>query len=104
MPCLLLLCRIGMVLSDQGKYPEALESYSKSFEIMVKAFGPDHLETAHLQMCIAMVYKRQGKYGDALQRYRKVLRIEEKVFGHSHPRVAQTKVRLGVSLSRTCTV
>ena len=37
-----MLCSIGSVLDDQGKYPEALEYYNKSLEIMIKVHGQDH--------------------------------------------------------------
>jgi tetratricopeptide (TPR) repeat protein len=64
------LSNIGSVLSNQGKYEEALNHYNKSLEINRKVFGTDeHAIIATTLSNISKVLSNQGKYEEALNHF-----------------------------------
>ena len=86
-----MLCSIGSVLDDQGKYSEALEYCKKSLENKIKVHGPDHPLAADTQNNIAIVFRQQGKYPEALEMYEKALKTRVAMLGPEHPLVATTQ-------------
>ena len=79
-----MLCSIGAVLVDQGKYPEALEYYNKSLEIKIKVHGLDHPVAAGTLYNIALVHRRQGRHDLEAECFEKCAVIYGKVHGDAH--------------------
>jgi tetratricopeptide (TPR) repeat protein len=105
---------IGKSTTEQGKYEEALEMYTKSLDIKTRIYGGDnHLDVAKTRENMAIIYDQQGHYdqalpdvatsfnnigavyekkGDlenALVQHQKALEIRTRVFGSDHPDVAR---------------
>ncbi len=54
---------IGNVYNSQGKYEEALEVYTKSFDIKTRIYGGDnHLDVAASKYNIASLKETQGDW------------------------------------------
>ena len=64
--------------------------HQKSLDILLKVFGPDHLDTATIYNNIGEVYRKQAKYPKAMEMYEKSLEIRLKVVGCDHLLVAKT--------------
>jgi len=76
------------VLKSQGKDAEALSLYTKSLDIWIEEYGPDHLSVAIAYNNIAAMYNLQGKHEEALALFKKCLDIDVKVLGPDDPYVA----------------
>jgi tetratricopeptide (TPR) repeat protein len=72
------------VLDGQGKYPEALEYYNKSLEIMIKVHGQDHPIAADTLYNIALVHREQGRHDLEAECFDKCVVIYGKVHGDAH--------------------
>ena len=104
---------IGVVLKNQGKYPEALEMYDKCLKTREKLLGRNNLDVAETYnkydfslfsldlisdvVCsIGNVLQRMAKYEAALENLNKSLQIKIRVLGHMHPLAADTKSNIAL--------
>jgi tetratricopeptide (TPR) repeat protein len=60
---------MAFVLSEQGKYEEALQTYQENYETEKRVLGPEHPDTLTTRNNMAGVLYQQGKYEEALQAY-----------------------------------
>jgi tetratricopeptide (TPR) repeat protein len=66
---------LGFVLSDQGKYDEALEMFDKALSTFTRALGIDNRENAKVYHHIAFVKHDSGDMAGALASAREAVRI-----------------------------
>ena len=85
------LGNIGSVLSNQGKYSEALEKHQQCLAIQMKVLDPEHLWVATSLNDIGSVLSNQGKYREALEKYQQCLAIQMKALGPEHADVVATR-------------
>jgi tetratricopeptide (TPR) repeat protein len=58
---------MGLVLSNQGKYEDALQAYQEVFDKRKDLLGPEHPDTLTTRNNMALVLSKQGKYEEAHQ-------------------------------------
>ena len=61
--------RVGAVLDDQGKYDDAMQSYTESLALKVRCFSTEHVKVAETDENMAIVYKQMGELKKALETY-----------------------------------
>ncbi|MEP6880526.1 MAG: serine/threonine-protein kinase, partial [Dokdonella sp.] len=86
---------LGKIQQEQGRYPDALESYGKALAIIAQNNGEEHVRTAMLRANIGDVLRIQRKYDEALKQYETALRIERAELPADHLYVGGTLLRLG---------
>eukprot|EP00291_Cryptomonas_curvata_P027898 CAMPEP_0172204986 /NCGR_PEP_ID=MMETSP1050-20130122/32320_1 /TAXON_ID=233186 /ORGANISM="Cryptomonas curvata, Strain CCAP979/52" /LENGTH=627 /DNA_ID=CAMNT_0012883725 /DNA_START=2212 /DNA_END=4091 /DNA_ORIENTATION=- len=91
--------RIGLVLYDQGKYDDAMQSYMESLAIKTQWFGPHHVGVASTHVNIGNVYQAQGEYERALFHLNTGLPVLISQLGNAHVSVADTKQSIGIVLA-----
>jgi tetratricopeptide (TPR) repeat protein len=91
---------IGMLYSDTGDYPQALDYFRKALTICEKTFGTNHPDTALAYNNIGGLYSKMGGYHQALKYYRKALEIYEKTVGTNHPDTALAYNNIGMLYSK----
>ncbi|KAI5842039.1 hypothetical protein BZA05DRAFT_380199 [Tricharina praecox] len=76
---------LGVNLSFDSQYSEALEWYQRALEGTEKALGKDHPSTLTTVLGMAGVFERRGEYDKALEWYQRALEGTEKALGKDHP-------------------
>ena len=89
--------RIGTVLYDQGKFADAMQSYTESLAIRSRCFG-DGRDMATTFNNIGNVEDSLGNFTKAIEYHEKALEIRTKCFGLHHVDVAMSEKNIGVSL------
>jgi len=56
---------LALVLSSQGKYPEAKQIHWQTLELREMVLGRKHPNTLNSMNNLALVFRRQGKYLEA---------------------------------------
>ena len=84
---------LGIVLTKQGKYPEALEMYDRCLKTREKVLGRNHPDVAATQDRIVLA--TQGKHLEALpaalKMLEKALKTRVAVLGPQHLETAKTQ-------------
>jgi tetratricopeptide (TPR) repeat protein len=88
------LNRIGIVLYDMKRYPEALAAYQRALDLTRRSLGPRHPTVAVRLGNIALVLEEQERYEESLATQLQGLAIEEQSLGPDHPRLAITHSNL----------
>ncbi|KAF3159958.1 hypothetical protein TWF751_000510 [Orbilia oligospora] len=81
---------IALVFSNQGKYDEAMQWYTRALAGCEKALGKDHPSTLDTVHNIAGVFSNQGKYDEAMRWYQRAISGREKALGKDHPSTLDT--------------
>jgi CHAT domain-containing protein/tetratricopeptide (TPR) repeat protein len=89
------LYRRGTALRKAGKYAEAARVFEKVVAKADSAFGPEHINTAHLASQLASLYYGLNQYAKAEPLFRRCLQVREARLGKNHPYVAETLGSLG---------
>ena len=66
----------GIINRSLSKYPEAIEAFSKAYQVCEKRYGTNHLHTSHALKHIGTIYNAQNDYEKAEEYYRKALDIQ----------------------------
>ena len=77
--------RVGAVLDDQGKYDDAMQSYTESLALKVRCFGTEHASVATSRQNIGIVYHNKGDLTTAKKYYRAAYDIYLTSLGPDHP-------------------
>jgi tetratricopeptide (TPR) repeat protein len=79
------LNRLGVLLADDDRAPEALPMFEESLRIRARRYGPDHPSTIATAQNLAAAYHVVGRYGEAEALYVRSLEayegMGEKVLG-----------------------
>lgn len=75
-------------LAGQGRYREAIPLAEHVVEILEKALGPEHMDTAAALSDLAWLYKASGEYAKAEPLFKRALAIYEEVPGPEDPYTA----------------
>jgi tetratricopeptide (TPR) repeat protein len=86
---------LGKSLERLSRYQEAIQSYSKAYDVFEKRLGLYSQFTLDSNINIADVKNDLGQYDNALNTYLECLKTYKKVFGESDPNVASTLLRIG---------
>jgi tetratricopeptide (TPR) repeat protein len=78
----------GRLISERGKYGDAVPLYQRALAILEKAVGPDHSNVATIVDNIAGLLQSQGTFEDALPLYQRALAIRRKARGPDHSNTA----------------
>lgn len=81
-----------------GLYDEGLPLKRKAYELRLKTFGENNLETAASLDGWATLLRLQGHYGQADPLFRRALDVRRKLAGERSPLVAQSLTNLGECL------
>jgi len=82
------LGNIGIVLSEQGNFDEALGNYQRALAIFERALDPSPPDLTRLLNDIGMLLLDQGKLDEALAYFERALTNAEHALGPTHPVVA----------------
>ncbi|CAF3167884.1 unnamed protein product [Rotaria sp. Silwood2] len=85
------LANIGNILSDQGKYEEALDYHQRALKIVERFYPSGHLDLAHSLNNIGICYENQNQQKMAFDYYQHALTIYEKFLPFDHPRRQKTE-------------
>jgi tetratricopeptide (TPR) repeat protein len=88
------------VLSNQGKYDEALQAYQEVFDKRKDLLGPEHPSTLTTQNNMAGVLSYLGKYEEALQAYEEIFDKEKDLLGPEHPNTLTARHNMASVLSK----
>lgn len=88
----------ALLLYERGKFPEAMELYTRALRIRERVLGTEHSETATTLNNIAVLLQAQGRWSEARPLYERALEIREKTLGQLHPYYGQSLNNLGYIL------
>ncbi|MBM4778613.1 MAG: serine/threonine protein kinase [Archangiaceae bacterium] len=75
---------LGVTLTNQNKFDEAIEFYEKSLALHLAVEGPAHAQTASAEHNLAATLRRKGQYDDALVHFQRALDARRTVLGPEH--------------------
>ncbi|MDP7520278.1 MAG: tetratricopeptide repeat protein, partial [Phycisphaerales bacterium] len=75
---------MGLLLSDLGKYDEAMPYYVEALETKRRALGDEHPDTLGSIGNMGLLLYSQGKYEEAMPYYVEVLETSRRVLGDEH--------------------
>jgi tetratricopeptide (TPR) repeat protein len=79
------LNNLGLLLSELGRYNEAMPLLEDALEARRDAQGPNHPETLTAMNNFGALLKAMGRYEDALPLYAEALETRRAVLGDTHP-------------------
>jgi tetratricopeptide (TPR) repeat protein len=82
------------MLSDLGKYSEALKYHWQALEIRLQCFSEVHPDTAKSYSHIGWNYEKLEDLNKARHHYDIALRIKEQVLPQGHPELEETQENL----------
>jgi hypothetical protein len=83
---------MACALSDQGKSTEALEIFTRVFEIQKKVFGKESPEVERTQANIAgVIFDLYENFEQALNAYKGIYRNQIKSLGYQHDETKTTR-------------
>lgn len=96
---------MGIVLSHQNKFPEAIRALKQALEIEERALGLRHQDTVLTLMNLGVAYGRAGQHSTAIPVYKAALDVSESLFtpkqiqfGDIHYNIALSQLALGCLL------
>jgi tetratricopeptide (TPR) repeat protein len=75
---------LGVLLSRQGRHPDALAEQRRALAITERALGPEHVQVAASLEEVANVLEKLGRSAEALPMRERALAVRERVFGPDH--------------------
>src|SRR5690606_19206943 len=94
-----MLSRLAEILSDKGRFAEALGELERSREIFVAALGDEHPAVSDLEMQLGTMFYRLGRTDEALERLKRSAEITERAFGPTHPKMGRVLSNIANALS-----
>src|SRR5262249_50302971 len=91
-----LLSHLGLVLTREGKYSEALEQHQRALEIRERMRGPAAFQLSASLNNIGIVFAQTGRSDRALEYLQRSLAIKEEMVGAEHPSVLAPLGNLGL--------
>jgi tetratricopeptide (TPR) repeat protein/tRNA A-37 threonylcarbamoyl transferase component Bud32 len=85
-----LLGNEGQLLAMEGKHDEAGVALERATELLVKAFGPDHIDVGLIYAARSELESRRGNTKLALDLAERGLAIHDKQYGPHHPETAKS--------------
>ena len=92
------LVGFGVVLFQQGRYPEAERLFRRALDIQQRVLGPDHYDVGGTLNNLGGVYYEQNEYQHALQSYEQARPVLEKSLGPKHLNVVGLVNNIGETL------
>ena len=86
---------VGKAYYALGKYTKAKESFEKSLEIDLKAYGERHPKVATGLNNLGLAWYDLGDARKAIGYYEQALAIDKEVYGERHPSIATSLNNLG---------
>ena len=80
--------------SNKGLFWESLMAFDEAQDVVVKAFGPEHPQTAASFQKMGRTYEEDYNWNMAIPLYKRTLKIREKVLGPEHLDTVATMSRL----------
>ena len=89
---------LGAVLTEVGRYEEALRAWDRVMTLRQKAASPQNLDMASAINNVGIVLWKMGRFEPAREQISRALSIREKLLGSEHPVIAGTLNNLGLVL------
>jgi CHAT domain-containing protein/Tfp pilus assembly protein PilF len=86
----------AMVLSDAGKYDEAIKFGQQALELAEKGSGPDDVYVAEVCERLGLIQRNKGDHADAERNLMRAITIDEQKLGKDNPQTAYAKNALGL--------
>ncbi|HWB81346.1 MAG TPA: tetratricopeptide repeat protein, partial [Nannocystaceae bacterium] len=86
------------VLSELGKYDDALAVGQQAVAHAIEGYGNDHPNTFNPLQTLAGVYIHLARYDEALVTYREVVEGLERLYGEDHPATATAMQNTAIAL------
>jgi tetratricopeptide (TPR) repeat protein len=93
--------RLGTARHKSGRSDEAIPALEKAVKLHERAYGEEHLETAHLLSELGSIQRAQGNHEEAQQCLRRALRIHENALGHDSAEAVHDLHHLAGSLEES---
>ena len=90
---------LGTALTDQGRYPEAIEQLERAVEGMTSLVGPHHPDLGVLLNNLASNHRHLGRYEEALATYDRIASLFAAAHGPNHQQVGQVHLNRGTVLA-----
>jgi serine/threonine-protein kinase len=83
-----LLYNVGLLRTDQERYPEAIESLRRGLALRIEQLGPDHPIVARFHNTLGNAHEDATEYEPALREFGRAREIWRAFAGDSHPSLA----------------
>jgi tetratricopeptide (TPR) repeat protein len=93
--------RLARAQHQGGACDKALESYARAVALHEKAFGAEHVETAHVLAELGEINRAQGRHAQAQAQLRRALKIHEATCGADSTEAAEDLRQLATSLEES---
>jgi tetratricopeptide (TPR) repeat protein len=95
------MVNIATVLSKAGRIEQAQAAYAEALPRFIKAYGPEHPDTAFSLYAYGVFRSRQHEYAAAERLLRQALAIQVSKLPDGHPSTADTWLALGEVLTES---
>jgi serine/threonine-protein kinase len=89
---------LGRAYTDLGLYDQALPLMQRAYDLRLRIFGGENLDTADTAENLGWVYRLKGQYQKADPLFRRALAVREKHSGTNKKLIAETLNNLGECL------
>lgn len=83
-----LLYNVGLLRTDQARYPEAIESLRRGLTLRTEDLGPEHPIVARFHNTLGNAHEDAGEYEPALEQFERAATIWRAFGGDGHPSLA----------------
>jgi tetratricopeptide (TPR) repeat protein len=90
---------LASLLTNQGRYPEALALLEENRAARGKVYPPDHPRTLRLLVNLSDLYARVGRDADQIRLLEEALAAQKRVLGPDHPDTLKTMIALADAYS-----
>jgi len=90
------LSHIGNLYEEQNNLSQAMQYYTKSFQLYSRALGPNHVDTGEVSLKIGRIHHRLGHFSEARQAFRRAHQIFGNNLGQNHRNSHAALLNLGM--------
>lgn len=87
--------RLGILLDDQGREPEARGHFEEALRIQIAAYGSSHPTIAETYSRLGTLEREEGSLDSAREYHEKALALRRRVLGDERTPVAESRTYLG---------
>ncbi len=92
---------LGRFQRDSGDYAAAERNLNEALALRIKAYGPDHTDTAVIRTQLAHLHRMQNRLTEAEREYERADALLSKTLADDNPRIADVRTGLAAVLVNT---
>ncbi len=79
-----LLTELGAILSEEGRFKDAIETWNAAVDLSKSLFSPPHPDISGSYLGLAYTYKEMKEFNKAESLYKKVISMNMELYGENH--------------------